>query len=790
MIDYEILEEFGTDPKRLRAVFTAESDSKLNVHGEQLYKREAKTQEDPPKKKDFAEKLFKTRKKWEDRIQTRIQNGRELSMRNYRMYMAADLAFDASPITPERFAHMLYASGDLKVDFQELYTEVRKVSGDKLADEMFVRDEKSPHNIVGINVPKLTDITVNLVRPYIRRSVAAQVNRYENMFPFMRYESRSQGLDGKLRADVLSERVEVMTDQFGYRHLLGQEIRGMFLHSHSVSFVENSWAAHRQLHRVHDESTPEGWRMRETIEKEGVRFKKVHPTRVFYDTRYPLASINFDGGCQYLGYWDIVQYRDIENNGNFFNTDKIPYSTTLHNYSRTYSPYFQNYYASTLKNIVDRPSGAELNSRDANTYAYYTTSNPDECLWLTHYYERVTPNQCGLGAYPHPVWVHLIVAGDNTVVFAEILPSRPAYCLHYDENDDRLVNPSMAIDILPYQDQVSNLTSQMLYLLQINNLLIMAVDADVVPESIRNELKKVVKGRKLFEQVHCIEFDSKVEEIYDRHISQKRPIEVFQANVANIIRDLMGAITSHISMLERNQMMSPNEMGQFVERETSATEVQQVSSTSNDLHSFKSSGIDEARHAMKVILYESLVACSSKTVRVSVPERYPDEVIHAAGFRKREQSYTQENGTNLIGTTEALVGEYVFSSRDGAERSSNTEAAKVLMELMRYIMGSEQSFQAFVEAFGMEQISKSLSEIFRLSGSPMTLKLPVEFDEAEFKAGLRDEITAKLDELEQRLAPVEQLAQQQAMAAPPPMEGPPPGAMPPQGPGGAMQGPM
>lgn len=760
MIDYDILDSFGTHQLRLEALFTAEKDN-LTPAGEKVFKDEYEEQGDITKKQ-LAEKLYNARKRWETRIQDRLQNGRDMSMRHYKYYMAADLAWDSNPITPERFAHMLYANGDLKLDFQEMYTETVRSSGQTIADEMFVKDKKG-QNVIGINTPKMTDMTINLVRPYIRRAVAAQVNRYENLHPFLRYESRSQGLVGKLQADILSERSEIMTDQFGYRHNIGQEIRGMFLHSHSVSFVENSWAVEKQIHRVHDESRPGGYRQKEVIEKEGIRFRKIHPTRVFYEAHHPLSSINYDNGCQFLGYWDIVQYKDVQGNNRFFNTDAIPYSNSLHTFQRKHSAFFGNYYASTIKNINERPTGAEKNSRESNAYAFYSDTIEDDCVWLTHYYEKITPKQEGMGSYPHPVWVHLIVAGDCTVVFAEVLPSRPAYCLHYDENDERLFNNSMALDILPYQDHISALQSQVMYLLQIQNLLVLALDSDVVSEEIRDQMKKVVEGRKIFDKVHLMEFSSQVEDLFDRPMSQKKPLQIFQANVSNVLGDLMNSIASLTRMLERNQMMSPNEMGQFVERETSATEVQQVSSTSSDLHSFKSSGIDEARHAMKVILYESLIACGSTKVKVSVPERYPNEVVKHLGFHVDTNGFYEHagSGLNVIGTKHNLIGAYLFSSRDGAERTSNTESAKVLMELMRYILSSESTFKAFVESYGMEQVTKSMSEIFRLAGSPMTLKLPINFDEDNLMSQLGDdpaEVRKKLmDAVQQLNARVQQL---------------------------------
>jgi hypothetical protein len=135
MIDYDVLEDYGTTDARMAAVFTADSETKLNGYGEALWNEQyepepAEEGEEPKKpeitKEELAKELCAARKEWEDRIGVRIQNGRDLSMRNYRHFMAADMAFDSTPISPAKYAHMLYANGDLKLDFQELYTEVKK----------------------------------------------------------------------------------------------------------------------------------------------------------------------------------------------------------------------------------------------------------------------------------------------------------------------------------------------------------------------------------------------------------------------------------------------------------------------------------------------------------------------------------------------------------------------------------------------------------------------------------------------------------------------------------------
>src|SRR5688500_4915369 len=103
LVDFDILEKFGTNDAAIRCLFTADSDSPL------------------------ADK----RKAWEDRIEAGIQEGVTFNLKNYQFYAASDLAWDSNIITKELVPLQLYAQG--KISFQALEPQIKNLSAEDRA---------------------------------------------------------------------------------------------------------------------------------------------------------------------------------------------------------------------------------------------------------------------------------------------------------------------------------------------------------------------------------------------------------------------------------------------------------------------------------------------------------------------------------------------------------------------------------------------------------------------------------------------------------------------------------
>jgi hypothetical protein len=767
---YQTLKSFGTDPTAIRAVFTAQSD-KLSGDGLKIFEREkARIEAEERNGKEMTKKqgeklkgrmlkkFSNSRAKFENRILSRVHEGRLRGLNTYRFYKVADLAWEQG-VNTENIPLQLYTQGKINID--QTVSQLKKCVKDKKMtqdqyDQVVVSDPQTPNDIKGLNLPRLHEISINLVRSYIRRRVAAQANKYNDLYPYYSYEPRSKDMVSKLRADVLSQRIETITDQFGYRHDFTQCLRKNFLYSHCLSFVESAWEEHKQFRSTREPSGNS--KMEPYVVKEGVKWCSPHPTRVFHDVQHSMASVNHDSGIKYLGYWDVIRWRDINDNPKYFNRDSIPFSQPEH--FDQFRPYFEYYYCPTQIKFPSHFNRGkeEGNNRQSNLRTrYYTGNLGDDSMWVANYYEKITPKQVGIGHYPYPVWIRLVVASDRTVIHGEILPSKPAAYMGHDEDDSKMQNLSMAHEIIPYQDQVSNLFSQATYLMKIQSILVMALDTDQLSTEQRKQIKGLAKGSKYYSELMLIErSESKRQEIFGQPPQTREPITLTQtqAKLGNVINELLSNVSTVIGLLDKNQMMSPQEAGNFAKRETTAQEVFEVSQTTNALFSFISEGPDEYRNARKKILYESLLALGSDEVNVYVQERYPDEIITAAGFESQRPDGVSSgyelqdaDAQNLMGDIESIAMEYMFNSRDGSERTISTAAGKTIGDLTRYIFSTPQIFEKFVSEFGIDQITNMISEVFRLSGSGFILKVPANAQNKEAQvAELMAQLQGQLEE--------------------------------------------
>jgi hypothetical protein len=198
----------------------------------------------------------------------------------------------------------------------------------------------------------------------------------------------------------------------------------------------------------------------------------------------------------------------------------------------------------------------------------------------------------------------------------------------------------------------------------------------------------------------------------------------------NSIQILFQAILQVMSMAERLNGMSPNESGQPIVRGNggvTATEAQQIDNTTTTVYSFVSESIDEGRSAKKRILWESYLAFGEESFSVSVTSRFPASVVRRGGF----DVIDDDDIYSLMGDAPTRYGikgkrrtlaryDYVFSSRDGAERSTNAQSAQTLVQLMPVLQAP-----GVIEKIGPEKLFEIVNEIFRLSGAGVDLRIDV-----------------------------------------------------------------
>lgn len=722
MIDPAILEAVGTTKARMREVFTSVQPANYNELSQE--------------EKDKNDRDIKTRKYFEELIGDRLMNHINFSLKNHPLYSAVDLAWDSSPINKCVYPLMLYAQG--KLDLGQCATSLEKAGFGQ-----YISREEKGGKIKSIDVPRFFEVHVNLIRSFITRRLAAQANKYNNLWPFYKYESRSTSLVGKLRSDIMSQVADIMADNYDYRHHDVQCFRDTFMYGHCVDFIRCAWEKEEQwrMKPESEELETEKNEYEAVIAKEGLAFINPHPTRVFWDNAHPLASVNADNGCEYLGFWDVARYRDVHQNPTFFNRDRVSNTVSILTLFSNYSQYFSQYYC-----IIAPPPDAVSNdlagaNDRANSLGLFAGKEIETSVIVTNYYQKLTPKDHGLGDYPYPIWVRFVVAGDNTIMFAEPLPSKPAAVCSYNENDNRLVNISIAHELMGYQDQMTNLLSHLLLVMQADNVRILIVDSDVAEAKHIQAFKEQLKGSNAYTGTTVLEVSgSKMQEL------GLKPTDVisYKETKSTALDMIFRAIGQLVQMVERLMAMSPQEQGQPAPREISATETNLLAGTTESVYGFISDAFDEFRAAKKRIVYESYLALGNQNFKVPVTQRYSKKVIESAGFEATEGEF---EGTNraletdvmtytVIGTKNKLEHDYIFTSRDGAERPANTQAANALVQLLAALQQPE-----VLRAMGKEKLFEVMNEIFRMSGTGFDLKL-------ELKEGESDEFEIENEQLQ------------------------------------------
>ena len=275
MPSLRVLKKAGTTNERLREFFSADCPKVED------YEEGADSGKYKQRKKDYDNRI-----KFQDRINSRLIEGITFGLKNYQFYSAVDLAWEPPPLAKGLFPLILYAQGKL-----DLGACVNQLTELKCADQFVVKDDKG--KITGIDLPKFFEVSVNLVRSMITRRLAAQSNKYNNLFPYYKYESRSTSQVGKLRADIISQRMDIAADQFDYRHHDTQVYRDGLMYGTSVDFIRASWEKDIQWEAVakapEDKSTD--FTVKDVCTLEGLGWMNPHPTRTYYDNASPISSI-------------------------------------------------------------------------------------------------------------------------------------------------------------------------------------------------------------------------------------------------------------------------------------------------------------------------------------------------------------------------------------------------------------------------------------------------------------------------------------------------------------------
>jgi hypothetical protein len=713
------------------------------------------------------------------RIRSRIQEGMNRNFQDYRIYHALDLAWETPfrQISPTLLAYFIERGDTL--DDGEVQRMVSDLGLTHLIDQELDSRTGKPTGKKTFNLPMFFNIFVPLVRAYVTIRWAKIMND-RRLIPFFKFDPIKATAVNRLKCGAITDRIQTMSNQYGYYDVMKQAVLKMLHYGWCFQFPKESWHNEQQWKHADEKDvaaeakTPggENCKLGDLIKvtiKEGLRYHHPHPTRFYRDLNHGPYTYNYDTGCEFGGYWSIRRYRDIVNS-NYWNKDQI--SVGPNSLVVDHRTFFATVYSACTLNIPVTPTktndgntllaqtGAGIGDMDrekALAYLYYGTDHLDQGVLTVDHFEKLIPSQNGLGDYDEPVWFRFVVGGDiSTFLYAEPLPYSPILYLGYDADESRTNNASLSLEILPFQDQFSNILTQIVMTAKQNLANLTFVDED----QITSEGKSIIKnlGEKIFRALNIVPFSGKQAIRAQNKIPEAVHSATFpRGNVA----ELINVLKTILDVLERVLVMSSHEVAQAASHEQTREEVRNIAASTSTRLLFTSTPVDIYRDAWKRQLYNGLMAFGDDDMYVHVATDIPlsskvledmgftwaehDTMFHERDHHRRVRVKKQKTAIDLW---------EIAATRDGDDRMNDAGTAQVMTQLVQQLLANPMTAQAI----GSQQAIDLANQIAQLAGLDRDFQLrdvtPAGASPQQQQAAAQQQLQGVMAEVQKMIKPL------------------------------------
>lgn len=713
MVDLELLKKRGATPEKLKAKFTAEVlDDKIK----QLIDLNAQ----------------------------RIDQGIQRNLNDARIWYAIDQSFDASQ---RQISYTLVEgllskgmSGDEVLEAMKSWGITSRLTNmlvpqcDKSGNAVC---DKNGKRLMKLDLPTFFHIFIPLVQAYVKMRWAKLFND-RDIYPLYKYEPISMTMQNRLRCEIITSRIQRMVQDMGYRDDERQSILQMLKYGVCMNFPAEDFYRETQTF------LEEGKEKKRTV-KEGVRFEIPHPSRMFYDLNHRLSTANTDTGIEYAGFWNVMRYREVKENKAFWNTENVQFRygswvESKYNFYREMNPCM-------LKFPQVQMFGPGTGDLERTKEAFrYTQHHLDEGVVVVSFYQKLIPSEWNLFDYDEPVWMRFVHTGSHTVSHCTPVAYNPLVAYMYDADLGTARPSSLALELLPFQDHLSNLLTQYLLTVKQNLERIVFWNADVVDQKYVDIINNL--GEKKYRGTTFIPYSKK--ELSWQQQSEKdafTPVNLPKGSSAEI----SSAINQLLGMMERVLGYSAQEVGVPATHEQTAQEVEIISANTSNRLQMTGSFIDSAMKARKKLLYEAMMSYSDDEVFAEVAELDNDKksALEKLGF-KIEDPESRGAKAGIRGDKKALRVDGFSSDRDGADRIVDTKLAATMIQTFQSIFSNP----VLAQAAGLPQLIDLFNQILVYSGAPKDFRLRVQPEPQQPSPG-----EAQKQQADQLQAVQQQLAQ-------------------------------
>lgn len=634
-----------------------------------------------------------------DLISGRIRDGYENTLREHRAYYAVDLAYEtpfaqttATFVNHLRSQNLTYeqtveALKNYGLSESELFLDIPGADG---------------QTVRCLNYPVLFQIYIPIVKAYVS-AIVAEIFNERNTVPLLPYKPLKNSEKNKVRCDIITDIGQTMATQMGYAALYRQTIQQMLKYGIMLCFPREEWYSEYQILDGKKE-----------LIKEGLRYMTPHPSRTYYDLEYPLTSFNTDTGCTFGGHWHVLTYGTILDNRYYWNKNNIFSGTNWFQ-----SPLAGNYFAEVFPcNMKWPPRWVGPMSREDKLAWYNSSEDRDKAVFVTEHFQKLIPKDWDLGKYPYPVWHRFTVAGDDTIIWCEPVGYNPVWFMGYDYDEQMARTSSLALEIIPWQDQLGNILSQMLLTMRQNLTNVIFYDTNLVDAE---EIKRMQNaGERKYKSTMWLPFDSFKNAAARLNQAQAFfPVRFEKIPIAEQIQ----CLSTTLNIMERVLQISPQQLGGSASHQQSKAEVVQTAGSGNNRIAFLSTTVDEGTDAWMRQLYDAEQNYLDPNFEAQISADTPDLEKHLAdmGF---EVKHKGDDQFTVTGNKKKLRLEGFASVNIGPNRTRDKEIAQVIFQVVGTVAGQEDLHKKI----GAKNLLRLIEQAAVLAGAPADFKLNLDQD--------------------------------------------------------------
>lgn len=630
-------------------------------------------------------------------IRQRVQTAISEKLSEYRVYAAIDFAYElplasiAAPVIQYivnrqmsvREAQTMLASFGL--DLSKLFIERETADGKKKVE---------------FNPPVFFDVVIPLVKAYSTVR-AAKLFADRRRDPLLPYIPLKQVPSDRIQAEIVQDIVHTMSSWWGYETILREAIGQAVKYGVALVFPREVWYREHVLTMKDSEPSLKQFR-------QGLRYTIPHPTRVFWDQRHPLTTINTDSGVEYVGFWDVWRWGEILD-GPYWNKESYIRSRDWFSPAQ-YKTYFEQAYpcAITLPYYTDLD-----HTREGRLITYSPTTTRDASIVVTTLYMKIVPAEYGLGDARVPIWHRFIVAGDDTVIWCEPCPYTPAWFVGYDYDPHSAVQSSISLEIMPFQDAIANLLADLILTCKQNLLALVYYDRNAVSERAIKQFEQAGESR--YKSITFLSYDGALLPKLGTDI--RRAFEVIEFPKRSIA-EIINTIGSVINIMERVLQISGVELGVAAPHYQSAEEIRSISAFTSSRLQYVGAHIDDGIEAWKRQLYNALIEYWDDDIIAEITTLGDAEMeaVKELGF---EIVTKGERKTLVKGKKSALRIEAFAQPISFESRAKNMQLATTIYQVVQIVASKPEVFAAV----GVDNVIRLVEEAAVLSGAPSNFSL-------------------------------------------------------------------